>query len=277
MGTTIETFRSSVNTWECDENDHLNVQFYARYFDEAARHFALSAKGGGSASALPSMRHIRYHSELRVPASMDVRSAVIADGDFAGHVVHFMRETQTGKLSATALDAPSGLLYDAFVSEEEARPALPRGIAGKSLTPLTPDEMLQRGGLVSYRGVVWPGDCDERGFMTEQRYIGRASDAAPHAWAHAGMAQQWFDEKQYGRIAAEAKICRHNEARSGDLLMIHSHLRRAGQRSLRLRHEMTRATDSAPVATIEVMGLILDFRSRRTANLPEPLASQPIE
>ena len=37
----IETLKSYVNTWECDENDHLNVQFYFRFFEDAAGHFQL--------------------------------------------------------------------------------------------------------------------------------------------------------------------------------------------------------------------------------------------
>ena len=37
----VETLFSFVNRWECDENDHLNVQFYFSRFDEADRQFRL--------------------------------------------------------------------------------------------------------------------------------------------------------------------------------------------------------------------------------------------
>ena len=37
----IETLFSFVNCWECDENDHLNVQFYLGRFEEADRQFRL--------------------------------------------------------------------------------------------------------------------------------------------------------------------------------------------------------------------------------------------
>ena len=31
----VESHRSFVNTWECDDNAHMNVQFYFKRFDEA--------------------------------------------------------------------------------------------------------------------------------------------------------------------------------------------------------------------------------------------------
>ena len=32
----IPTFGTAVNTWQCDENDHLNVQFYTDFAHEAS-------------------------------------------------------------------------------------------------------------------------------------------------------------------------------------------------------------------------------------------------
>ena len=39
-----ETQRAFVNTWECDENDHLNVQFYWKRFGDAAQVLQLKSK-----------------------------------------------------------------------------------------------------------------------------------------------------------------------------------------------------------------------------------------
>jgi len=272
----IETLRSSVNTWECDENDHLNVQFYARRFDEASRHFALTARGGANAAALPPVRHIRYHGELRAPAALDIRSAVIADGPYAGHIVHLMHESQTGRLSATALDPASGLSFDATVASKEVEAAFPRGIAD-AIEPISNQEILAQGGMCTYRGMVWPSECDADGLMGEQHYVGRTSDAAPHAWSHCGLTQDWFDEHKCGRVALEMKICRHRPARIGDLLAIHSLMKRAGRRTLKIRHELTASSDDAALASIEVMVVILDHVRRKVAELPEPFASQPFE
>jgi len=42
----ITTQRSFVNVWECDENEHLNMQHYFSRFSDAATHFFVS-KGHG--------------------------------------------------------------------------------------------------------------------------------------------------------------------------------------------------------------------------------------
>ena len=34
----IPTFSTAVNTWQCDENDHLNVQFYTEFGHQASVH-----------------------------------------------------------------------------------------------------------------------------------------------------------------------------------------------------------------------------------------------
>jgi acyl-CoA thioester hydrolase len=274
---TIVTLRSSVNTWECDENDHLNVQFYSRRFDEAARHFALTAEGGRADMALPVWRHLRYHKELRVAAPYHVESAVIGDGPFSGSAVHFMRHSETGQLAATAIDAPDGLAHADAIGHAEASEAHPRGIRTPPPTPLDKAAILARGGVMCYRGIVWPADCDVHGRMTEQHYMARSSDSAPHLWCHAGPPQSWFDTNFFGRAVIEARITRHGPAMAGDALVLHSSIGRSGARTLRLRHEMSRADNAAPVATIEVVSIVLDRKARKAAVLPEPFASMPME
>jgi len=34
----VPTFTTAVNTWQCDENAHLNVQFYTEFGHEASAH-----------------------------------------------------------------------------------------------------------------------------------------------------------------------------------------------------------------------------------------------
>lgn len=38
MSELTPTFSTAVNTWQCDENDHLNVQFYTQFGHEASTH-----------------------------------------------------------------------------------------------------------------------------------------------------------------------------------------------------------------------------------------------
>lgn len=264
----VETLRSFVNTWECDENNHLNVQFYLKRFDEAARHFALSAPGGRHDGPLPVDRHVRYHGELRAGSAVHVESAAIADGEMAGRVAHFLRNSETGALSATALDAADGLDHSTRIAAADAVPALPRSVGAEPLAPIPADAVLSRGGFVSHRAIVRPADCDAAGEMTEQHYVARVSDGAAHTWAHGGIRPEWLLKNGLGRVAVEMKITRHRPARAGDALELCSMISRAGERTVRLRHEIVRRPDRTAVASVEMIALLIDLKTRRAVSLP---------
>ena len=48
----IPTFSTAVNTWQCDENDHLNVQFYTEFGHEASPHLMASLGLGPRADVI---------------------------------------------------------------------------------------------------------------------------------------------------------------------------------------------------------------------------------
>ncbi|HEY2876377.1 MAG TPA: thioesterase family protein, partial [Reyranella sp.] len=62
----IPTFRTAVNTWQCDENDHLNVQFYSEFGHEASAHLLANLGLGPRAQRAAGLNlsaafdHVRY-------------------------------------------------------------------------------------------------------------------------------------------------------------------------------------------------------------------------
>ena len=65
MNQLVETVRSSVQTWECDQMGHMNVQFYLARENEGVASLASAlglrprAQGEGRAGLLPREQHIR--------------------------------------------------------------------------------------------------------------------------------------------------------------------------------------------------------------------------
>lgn len=269
MSGLIETHRSFVNSWESDENAHLNVQFYMKRFDEAARFFAMLSGDAGHDGPLPRDRHVRYHAELRAGSTTLTRSAAIAGGAFDGRVVHFIENAETGVLSATALDFPTGRDHPHTICEEEAKQALPRSAPAETLTPIEPKDIRAMGGLVTNRSILGPGECGPHGSATERAHVARFSDAAPHTWNRAGVSVEWLKENKLGRVAVEMKITHHAPARAGDPLTVHSVPRVSGARTVALRHEIVRESDGAAIASSEVIALILDLTTRKATALPE--------
>lgn len=269
MQGTLETHRSFVNTWECDENAHMNVQFYLKRFDEAARIFLLLDGKARGTPELPRDRHIRYHAELHAGATTVVHSAMIDDGPLAGRLAHFLLNGETGRISATCLD--DGPATDARhkISAAEAAAAIPRTATADRFTAIPPSQLLAMGGAVSHRSMVLSAECSADGPMAEQGYVARLSDAAPFAWGLAGIGVEWLDAHGFGRVAVEMKITRHGLARAGEALVLYSAATRASGKTVTLRHEMLRMPGLEPIASAEVIALVLDLSTRRPVDLPQ--------
>lgn len=264
----LETHRSFVNTWECDENQHMNVQFYSRRFEEARRVFGLLTTGRDASTPVRD-RHIRYHAELHAGATTVTRSAVIADGAFAGGIVHMLHHSETGVLSATALeqaDIATGGQH--AIGQDAARQALPRGIGAEPLTALPVGKLVELGGLAANFSVIGPCDCDAAGRLTERALVGRFSNGAPHAWKASGVDVNWLLSRNLGRVAVEMKITRHADAKPGDVLALYSAPVACSGKTVTLHHELVKLATGEPVASGKVVALILDLTTRRPTELP---------
>ena len=69
------TYRGSVNRWECDENDHLNVRFceqklYQTLLSGLLEHQCLSAEDLAHLPNLIRRQHIRFQAESRLAAPL---------------------------------------------------------------------------------------------------------------------------------------------------------------------------------------------------------------
>lgn len=264
-----ETHRGFVNTWDCDENAHMNVQHYLRFFDEAARLFAPAGSAPTGPFLLPTTRHVRFHAELLAGALVRILSAQISDGPFAGWIVHRMENVQTGGLSATALDPPPRHPRPCLAGGDFAEPARPRSIATEPDQPESAETMISSGGLVSHRRIVQPAHCDADGLMLQQHYVSCFTDGAPHLWEHVDIGTQWLTDHGFGRVAVEMKISHHHPVRAGDILLLHSRPIALTGKIIRFRHELIRTSDGRSVASGEVVALVLDLKTRKAVAMPE--------
>ncbi|KFB11182.1 thioesterase family protein [Nitratireductor basaltis] len=268
MQNSIETHRSFVNTWECDENAHMNVQFYLKRFDEAAVFFRL-ALGGKPVAGPPMDRHVRYHAELHAGATTLVHSAVISNGSLKGRLVHYLVDAETAKLCASAIDMAPYPPTDHLVEEQQIPAALPRSAPAEKLEPRKPDAILKAAGGRTNSSIVRANECESDGRLCEQGYVARISDAAPHGWALAGVTSNWLSERNLGRVAVEMKISRHSHARAGDALQIFTTVSGSGSKTLTLHHDIVDVMSGRAVASAQVVALIVDLATRKAIALPE--------
>ncbi len=273
----ILTRRELVNRWECDENDHWNVQFYVRAFEQASEIAAVKTGAGQVAAARRRIIHVRYHREMMESQGVDVRTARIGDGAFAGAVVHAISDAETGLLSATALETQTPFtagnpIYPGLpeVSAEAAEAAMPRGVPAGPDQAADTESMLRSGKAIeSHCGVVRVNETDNNREILATAVVSRFSDGATHIWNHAGVLPQWLRDNGNGRVAVEMKIGMVEAAREGDPLRLVSWAFDPQGKSFALRHQMENLATGRVVATGFVRNLVLNHQSRRAVALPD--------
>ena len=276
----VETYRGFVNTWECDENAHLNVQYYFSMFSEAAQFAAVRAKLNGQAAlhkaALPASRHVRFLAELPVSASIAIRSAIIGEGEHAGKLVHQLENLTTGQLSASALDA-NGFEMPGLpiASQSEIEMALPRGIAGGPLESVDTSQMLEdETAIVSHYRNVLPADCDQEGRIVSRALISFFTNGAPHIWDMMGLKSGWLEKHNLGRVAVEMKLDPLAPIQAGELLRMVSWIETSGKKTFAIRHQIEEFKSGKAVAAGAVVGLLMDLKTRRAVAMPDEVVAR---
>ena len=271
----IETIRDTANSWECDENDHINVQFYAARFDIAVRSFLVQA---GWQVPHRAGRLIRYHAELRGGEPVHGTSALVTlkDGRVALEHRLFASHREGVPLAATGLD----LLPDversdlsAFDLPEAGEDALPKTGALTLAAGVSEDAL--DACSVTYRGVV-PNDAflpaaeSTDGARLSDRYlVGIVSDAATHAWALAGADDTWLRQRNWGRAAVQLQLTYGARPTAGDVVAIHTGLRAHSPRSVSYRHHIMNEMTDQLIAIADITSVMLNLDTRKSMPWPD--------
>ena len=261
----IETHRSFVNSWECDENVHMNIQFYWKRFGEAAQFF-FHLSGINPQRWMD--RHVRYHGELMMGTNTIVHSAIAPGG---ASTVHHLMNGDSNALSATAIDTYPAPL-DATSGEPPALPdeTVPRSLPTDPLEPVNTDTIIKTGrGLVSNRCIVTPQECDANGLLLDQHLNARFSDAASHLWHYLGVSRDWMREHNLGTVAVEMKASRHQEVHAGALMEVVTWAEEARDKTITFRHQVSDMEGGQPLFSGAVTALLMNLSSRRAVTLPD--------
>lgn len=264
-----ETYRSFVNTWECDENNHWNVQFYFRAFQQAREVF-LAETAGTEIPSAPELFHVRYLQELSAAQSILIRSGVIGIGEFAGWLVHLLENSETGELCATCLDRSKAQSnFTGGLDPSHISRAMPRGVKSNMAAPDESAALLADGSaIVSHKSVVRPFEVDHHGDLLFHAIISRFTDCASHVWTHAGLTTAWLEQNQCGRVAVETKLTRLANVQVGSPLRIVSRVADRADKSFAIVHQLENLATGKPVAHGEVRCVVMDLTKRRVIALP---------
>jgi len=273
----IPTFAIAVNTWQCDENDHLNVQYYTEFGQEASAHL-LAAMGLGprarnnlELTLRPVEDHIRYLREFRVVESIEVRSAPVELGESDIAIYHEVLNRADGALASTircrfASDRPWPADFVARARAamiEMPATSKPRSVGATRLPDVALADAGKIGLIATGRTVIKPGECDTHGLFLPRCQFGRYSDAAPMLWNHFGFDRAAMQDRREGTVVVETLHHYHAPLRAGDLMVLMSGLADFGDKILRLVHYAYEAETGMLAACSEGIGMKFDQKIRK--------------
>ena len=170
------TYRGSVNRWECDENDHLNVRFceqklYQTLLSGLLEHHCLTREDIGRLPAMILRQHIRFQAESRIAAPLGGYFSAVASDEF--QVLVELRNEATGAVACSMLcDMGTGDIavrlkqLGSSLAPEDIAYAWPRGItANVALHHLTPNQATELGFRTIGAGVLEGEECTDAGLL----------------------------------------------------------------------------------------------------------------
>ncbi|MGB3811374.1 MAG: thioesterase family protein [Parvibaculum sp.] len=286
----IECYRGTANSWECDENDHLNVRFFLDKAAQASEHL-LHATGFGRArraasglEAHTSDRHIRYHQEQRRGAGVYIVSGILFATPGSLRILHEMRSIRSDKLAATFVETvncviaanaqpaewPSDLLERAsrFTVEMSAN-AAPRGVelAPPRAMP-TLDEATSLNMPQIYRGIVDESQCGRNGLAPARLYLGIIADAIPR-FGPAAVASSEKPKARMGSAVLEQRLVHRGILQANDLVICHAGVKAVTEKTMRTIIWLFNVETGDCLLSVDSIAINLDLERRRAVAMPE--------
>jgi len=284
----VEVWRGGVNTWECDENGHMNVRFYVVKAMEALAGLA-SALGmprafapNTNATLMVREQHIRFRREAHPGAAIHIRGCVLDMGETDARLLLVMYHSNSGEPAATFQTVVSHVTRGSgrpFPWSSRTRDAaaaltapLPEFAAARSvdLSPFKTGASLARAkahGLITLgAGTILAHDCDVFGRMATEQFIGRVSDGISRITGHIrGQIRAAAAEypERVGGAVLEYRLVQLAWPRAGDHLVLKSGLAGVTDRTQRMIHWMLDPYTGGVWGVAEAVAVTLDLDTRK--------------
>ena len=116
---------------------------------------------------------------------------------------------------------------------------------------------------LTYRGVVYPWQCDHMGHMNVMWYVGKFDEATWNLMAEVGLTPEYLRDNGRGMAAVEQQISYKRELLAGDTVTIRSEILELRDKSIRFRHIMRGGEGSIAAETI-LTGVHIDTELRKS-------------
>jgi acyl-CoA thioester hydrolase len=122
--------------------------------------------------------------------------------------------------------------------------------------------------LISYRGTVYPWQCDHMGHMNVMWYTGKFDEASWYLMGQAGLTRSFLESKKSGLAAVQPNLMYKRELRAGDVITIRSGILEIQEKAVRIFHEMRNEETHEVAAFTIVTGVYMDAVKRKSCPIP---------
>ncbi len=123
--------------------------------------------------------------------------------------------------------------------------------------------------LVTYRGVVYPWQCDHMGHLNVAFYVAKFDEASWQLFFALGLTPSRLRDGERGMAGLEQHIEYKRELHPGDVVSIRSRVLEVKAKTIRFLHEMQNDETGQPAATTTLTVVYIDTRARKSCPLPE--------
>lgn len=122
--------------------------------------------------------------------------------------------------------------------------------------------------LVTYRGTVYPSQCDHMGHMNVMWYVGKFDEASWQLFAAIGLTRSRLRAENIGMAGVEQHIEYKRELYPGDVVTVTSTILEVKEKAIRFAHEMKDDATGEVAARTVLVAVHLDAATRRARALP---------
>ena len=129
---------------------------------------------------------------------------------------------------------------------------------------------------ITYRGTVYPWQCDHMGHMNVMWYVAKFDEASWQLLSCVALTRARIARDGTGMGAVEQRIEYKRELRAGDVVTVRSTVLEVKDKGIRMHHEMTNDETGDLAAVTEIVGVHIDMTARRACSLPSDVRERAI-
>lgn len=125
------------------------------------------------------------------------------------------------------------------------------------------------GWKMTYRGIIYPWQCNHMGHMNVMWYSGKFDEACGQLLSMLGLHPHRFSQDGTGMAAVEQHIQYKRELHAGDAVTIQSAVLEVKNKSIHMLHKMIHDASGEVAATTVIVGAHIHAAIRKAIILPE--------